>query len=82
MSKLINKTFTFLFSVWGVNYTHPKYDHYVDFVNTVANISYHSLNAFNKFKNDAELNSVNMMNLVIRVKYVFNNYSLTNYVLI
>lgn len=54
-------------SKWGVNHSHPSYDYYIGFVKAVANVSYHSLDLFKKYANDDTLNSVDMLDLAVKV---------------
>ncbi|XP_049820615.1 sodium channel protein Nach-like [Aethina tumida] len=51
----------FIKEKWGLVPTDLNYDNYMDFVKTVANISYHNLHEFERFKNNPVLNSANML---------------------
>ncbi|XP_031358623.1 uncharacterized protein LOC116182245 [Photinus pyralis] len=52
---------------WGIMVNDTKYEYYAKFVKTVANVSYHSLDAFAKFASDKNLNKVNLLELAAKV---------------
>lgn len=52
---------------WGVNYTHPKYDYYIEFIRAVAGISYDSMHLFEQFIGDESLKDVDMLDLAAKV---------------
>lgn len=54
---------------WNVSPSDPKYTYYMDFVKTVANVSYNALAEFKRFENDPTLQSINMVELVAKVGY-------------
>ncbi|KAJ8965038.1 hypothetical protein NQ314_004436 [Rhamnusium bicolor] len=57
---------------WGVTSTDPKFQYYLDFVETVANATYISLNEFHKYQDDTTLKDIDMVELA--AKYYLHSY--------
>lgn len=56
------------YSKWGSTENDEKYHYYMDFVKTVANVSFETLDLFKKFENDETLNNIDMVELIAKVK--------------
>lgn len=65
----------FIKEKWGLVPTDLNYDNYMDFVKTVANISYHNLHEFERFKNNPVLNSANMLEVAGNVNTMESTYN-------
>ncbi|XP_057656864.1 uncharacterized protein LOC130894228 isoform X2 [Diorhabda carinulata] len=63
----IKKADKYILEKWKIKLGHPKYDHYMDFIKLVANLSYENLYYFEKFKNDVDLHNVDMAQLTFDV---------------
>nr|XP_022905748.1 sodium channel protein Nach-like isoform X1 [Onthophagus taurus]XP_022905756.1 sodium channel protein Nach-like isoform X1 [Onthophagus taurus] len=62
-----NKAEIYILKTWGLNKNDNNYDYYLSFVEVVSNISYLNLNDFNRFKNDSNLENIDMLNLALAV---------------
>lgn len=62
-----NSGFFLLFRKWNITPSQDKFMYYLEFVKTVANVSYHTLEGFKRFEHDKTLKNIDMVELIAKV---------------
>lgn len=62
-----DKARQYILKQWGLNQTDEKFEHLMEFVEVVANLTYSTFHTLEKFKNDIELCNVDWLSIITQV---------------